>query len=243
MITRIASIAAFIAAACSANAVTIVSQNRYIDLLAVANGGLPPVGATSSFRADASDFGPFDVTRSIFAFSPTNPNQQGGASAEQHSTITADLLTASGNVGSGTTTFPPSSYGVAINHYELVFDVVVPTPFLLSGSWAFDPQTFYGPGSGTLSLTGPGVAIADSISTRGTFPLSASGDLMPGRYAFALDFQGNLLTSVAPSMRGAFDATLDFTIPAPGTIGLLAIGGLVGMRRRPPRHVLDIARV
>lgn len=83
----------------------------------------------------------------------------------------------------------------------------------------FDPDTFSGPGLSGFVLTAPPVVGVESIIDL-TGGLSSIG---PGSYSFWVQQTGPELTRVSLGLN---------VIPSPSAMGVLAMGGLVAVRRR-----------
>ncbi len=150
------------------------------------------------------------------------------AAVDLRSSIEADAITATAsdsiqwqNVGSGLATGYTFALVTMVTHFE----VTTPQPFVFEGTTQ-DPATIF--------LSGPDTAIDVGF---GKAHVSASGVLAPGsyrleaEYGFGVDFDSTSGSGGTGQLTPVWDVSLRF-VPAPGTLALLAMASIVGVRRR-----------
>lgn len=204
MKTLFASIAAFTISAPVFGALSIVSQNRTVNVYADGNPA-----ESQSFTAP--DFLPFSATAQV-----TTGN--GSASATQNSSLNTDGFTLSAScTGSGQNAY--TVYGTSL--FDVTFSLDVPTPYSLTGTLGANG----GPGNVTLSQN------ATTMYESFGGSIESTGLLQAGTYRLQGQITASNRPGFDPP--SGMNMTFSI-VPAPGTIGAIGLAGvlLTGRRRR-----------
>jgi len=206
---------------------SLVSQDRTISVLT-------ETGPTSeSDSTVAGDTGAFNESRHV-ASEWTNLNFEhfsAKADAWHDSAIGPTVLTA--DLRADAEQRADNGFGRAKSTYIIVFDIPVNTPASLTVDLSIE---FIGGWSETrVELLGvERFVLANQTPLPGTgadtFRITREYDLAPGRYTLTVDAESNARDGLGSARSDAY-AQLTI-IPEPATLGLLALGSLVVLRRR-----------
>jgi hypothetical protein len=231
-----AAVSSCAAGALHADVVTYISANRALNASGGVNATLP--GFTQSTTA----VGAWDMTNfrsPAFGEPPNSSTFIGGAGrAHQATTLGGDRLF--GTIDATAWDGNQGYAGAAEATLFTTFDIIAPSDFHLTGSWTAASR-FSTPGisevtHARLIFSGPTAQIIQTgtfgFDPQYTGTFDVSGTLQPGIYTLnvstwaALGFVGSNIGGRTGLI------TFDLVIPAPASLSLLCVAGVIATRRR-----------